>query len=78
MSTAVVNTRDCNVEVAYRLLQRDGDWQVYEVMIEGVSLVNNYRTQFHTIISQESYDVLIKQLKLKLEQARAATPSKGS
>ena len=70
--TAVVNKRDLNVEVVYRLLQRDGDWQVYEVMIEGVSLVNNYRTQFHNIISQESYEALMKKLKLKLAQERAA------
>jgi phospholipid transport system substrate-binding protein len=75
--TAVVNKRDLNVEVVYHLLQRNGDWQVYDVMIEGVSLVNNYRTQFHNIISQESYEALIKKLKLKLEQERAAAPIKG-
>jgi len=70
--TAVVNKRDLNVEVEYRLLQRGGDWQVYDVVIEGVSLVNNYRTQFHNIISQESYEALVKKLKLKLAQERAA------
>jgi phospholipid transport system substrate-binding protein len=69
--TAVVNKRDLNVEVEYKLLQRDGDWQVYDVIIEGVSLVNNYRTQFHNIVSQESYEALVKKLKLKLEQERA-------
>src|SRR5712692_7580059 len=70
--TAVVNKRDLNDEVVYCLLHGDGDWQVYEVMIEGVSLVNNYRTQFHNIISQESYEALMKKLKLKLAQERAA------
>jgi phospholipid transport system substrate-binding protein len=69
--TAVVNKRDLNVEVEYKLLQRDGDWQVYDVIIEGVSLVNNYRTQFHNIVSQESYEALVKRLKLKLQQERA-------
>jgi phospholipid transport system substrate-binding protein len=69
--TAVVNKRDLNVEVEYKLLQRNGDWQVYDVVIEGVSLVNNYRTQFHNIVSQESYEALIKKLKLKLQQERA-------
>jgi len=69
--TAVVNKRDLNVEVVYRLLQRDGNWQVYDVIIEGVSLVNNYRTQFHNIVSQESYEALVKRLKLKLQQERA-------
>ena len=70
--TAVVNKRDLNVEVEYRLLQRDGDWQVYDVVIEGVSLINNYRTQFHNIVSQESYEALMKKLKRKLEQERAS------
>lgn len=75
--TTVVNKRDLNVEVEYRLLQRAGNWQVYDVVIEGVSLVNNYRTQFHNIISQESYEALVKKLKLKLEQERAVAPVKS-
>ena len=75
--TEIVVKRDTNVDVEYRLLRRDGNWQVYDVVIEGVSLVNNYRTQFNNIISQESYDALIKKLKLKLEQERVASPIKG-
>ena len=75
--TEIVIKRDANVEVEYRLLRRDGNWQIYDVVIEGVSLVNNYRTQFNNIVSQESYDALMKKLKLKLEQERAASPIKG-
>ena len=41
----IVNQRDLNVDIEYRLLQRSGNWEVYDVVIEGVSLVNNYRTQ---------------------------------
>ena len=55
MRTEIVVQRDANVEVVYQLLRRDGNWQVYDVVIEGVSLVNNYRTQFNSIISRESY-----------------------
>lgn len=75
--TAVINKRDLNVEIEYKLLQRNGTWQVYDVVIEGVSLVNNYRTQFHNILSQESYAALVKKLQLKLQQERAAAPIKG-
>jgi len=75
--TEIVIKRDANVEVEYRLLRRDGNWQIYDVVIEGVSLVNNYRTQFNNIVSQESYDALMKKLKLKLEQERVASPIKG-
>jgi phospholipid transport system substrate-binding protein len=76
--TEIVVKRDANVEVEYKLLRRDGSWQIYDIIIEGVSLVNNYRTQFHNIVSQESYEALVKKLKVKLEQERAAvSPSKG-
>ena len=74
--TEIIIKRDANVEVEYRLLRREGNWQVYDVVIEGVSLVNNYRTQFNNIVSQESFDALMKKLKLKLEQERVASPIK--
>jgi phospholipid transport system substrate-binding protein len=69
--------RDLNVEVEYRLLQRDGNWQVYDVVIEGVSLVNNYRTQFNKIIRQGSYETLVKQMQQKLEQEEAVEGRKN-
>jgi len=70
--TEVVNPRDLNFEIDYRLAKRDGNWEVYDIIIEGVSLVNNYRTQFSKIVSQESYEGLVKKLKLKIEQEEAA------
>ena len=73
----VVNEKDLNFEIEYRLLKRGGNWEAYDIVIEGVSLVNNYRTQFNKIISQESYTALVKKLKLKLEQEEAVQQSKG-
>ena len=76
--TEVASKRgEASVSVEYRLLRRDGRWQVYDVIIEGVSLVNNYRTQFNNIVSKESYEALVKKLQLKLEQERAGSSSKG-
>ena len=72
----IANPRDLNVEVEYRLLPRDNNWEVYDVVIEGVSLVNNYRTQFNKIILEGSYANLVKQMKLKLEQEQAVTDKK--
>jgi phospholipid transport system substrate-binding protein len=72
----IVNKRDMNVEVEYRLLQRDGNWAVYDVVIEGVSLVNNYRTQFNKIITESSYENLVKQMKLKLDQENSLSDGK--
>lgn len=71
--TEIVQKGDQNIDVEYRLLKRNGDWQVYDVVIERVSLVNNYRTQFNKILLQESYEALIKKMKLKSEQLQAAT-----
>jgi phospholipid transport system substrate-binding protein len=73
----IVNQRDMNVDVEYRLLQRNGNWEVYDIVIEGVSLVNNYRTQFNKIIQESSYANLIKQMKLKLEQEKAGAGTKN-
>jgi phospholipid transport system substrate-binding protein len=72
--TVITNRLGSQVEVEYRLLRRDGTtpWEVYEIVIEGVSLINNYRTQFNNIIHRTSYDGLVKQLRLKQEQEEAA------
>jgi phospholipid transport system substrate-binding protein len=72
--TVITNRLDSQIEVEYRLLQRDGNtpWEVYDIVIEGVSLINNYRTQFNNIIHRTSYDGLVKQLRLKQEQEEAA------
>jgi phospholipid transport system substrate-binding protein len=75
--TEIVNERDAPVTVEYRLLHKDGDWKVYDIVIEGVSLVNNYRTQFNTIITKDSYAGLVKQMRLKLDQENAASAQKG-
>jgi phospholipid transport system substrate-binding protein len=70
--TEIENPNDANFEVDYRLLKRDSNWEVYDIIIEGVSLVNNYRTQFNKVIRQESYEALVNKLKLKIEQEDAA------
>lgn len=71
--TTIVKERDQNIGVEYRLVKRNGDWKVYDVVIERVSLVSNYRTQFNKILLQESYEALIKKMKLKSEQLQAVT-----
>jgi phospholipid transport system substrate-binding protein len=71
VGTEIVNPNDLNVAVDYRLFKRNDNWEAYDINIEGVSLVNNYRTQFNKIISQESYEGLVKKLKLKIAQEEA-------
>ena len=73
IQSVVTNPLDSQIEVEYRLLQRDASqpWEVYDIVIEGVSLINNYRTQFNNIIHRTSYEGLVKQLRLKQEQEEA-------
>jgi phospholipid transport system substrate-binding protein len=50
---------------------------VYDIVIEGLSLANNYRTQFNTIIVQDSYAALVKRMRLKLGQEQAISSQQG-
>ncbi|HYM38160.1 MAG TPA: ABC transporter substrate-binding protein [Nitrospiraceae bacterium] len=56
------------IPLDYRLLNKGGDWRVYDVVVDGVSLVSNYRGQFAKIIRTSGYDDLVKQLREKSDQ----------
>ena len=75
--TEIGNPRDAPATVEYRLLHKEGDWKVYDLVIEGISLVNNYRTQFNTIITKDSYAGLVKQMRLKRDQENAVSGQTG-
>jgi phospholipid transport system substrate-binding protein len=63
----IVTKKNKDILVEYRLKKEGNHWLIYDVSIMGVSLVNNYRTQFNSIISQSSYENLVKKLKEKAE-----------
>jgi phospholipid transport system substrate-binding protein len=66
--TRLVTRTGTEVPIDYRM-QQDGDrWRAYDVLIEGVSLVANYRSQFNRIITQSGYPELLKKLKSKQEE----------
>lgn len=52
----------------YRLLSKSGDWHVYDIILDGVSLVANYRGQFNKIIHSSGYDDLVEKLRTKSEK----------
>ena len=66
VNVRIMTQKGQEISVEYRLRKKGNDWLIYDVSIEGVSLVNNYRTQFNSIISQSSYASLVKQLKAKV------------
>jgi phospholipid transport system substrate-binding protein len=69
VDTKVVTEKNTEIPIQYRMLNENGKWMVYDVSIEGVSLINNYRNQFSSIIHQKSYEELVKKLKNKEQQS---------
>jgi phospholipid transport system substrate-binding protein len=67
VKTVVVTSQSVEIPIDYRLIQRSNDWKVYDVIIEGVSLVNNYRKQFAQIIRSSSYESLVERLRKKVD-----------
>ena len=65
VKTRIVTKQGNEVPVDYRLSREKDRWRVYDVIIEGVSLVANYRTQFNKIIQTSSYDDLVKRMRAK-------------
>lgn len=61
-------TESIEIPIEYRMYKTDGDqWMVYDLVIEGVSLVANYRSQFDQILQKDSYEKLVADLKKKVE-----------
>ncbi len=56
------------VNVDYKLIRGGGEWRVYDIVVEGVSLIKNYRSQFARIIHQDSFDTLMEKLNAKVDK----------
>ncbi len=65
--TRIITRQGSEIPVDYRMLRRGERWLAYDVVIEGVSLVANYRTQFNKIIQGSSYAELVKRLRDKAQ-----------
>jgi phospholipid transport system substrate-binding protein len=67
----IVTKKNQEIPINYRLQRASSNWEIYDVIVEGVSLVNNYRTQFSRIIRTSSYEQLVKKMQMKLEGEEA-------
>ena len=67
VKTEVVR-KSSTIGVDYKLIQENGNWQVYDFVIEGVSMIRNYRSQFTKIIRRDSYEVLVQKLTEKINE----------
>lgn len=68
IQTTVVRKNE-DIPIYYRAILKDGEWRVYDVVIEGVSLINNYRTQFREILSNKPPEALLETLRKKMEKS---------
>jgi phospholipid transport system substrate-binding protein len=73
VKTRIVTKGGAEVPVDYRMIKRAERWLVYDVVIEGVSLIANYRSQFNKIIQTSSYAELVKKMKVKQDEFIEAT-----
>lgn len=70
--------KDDNVAVNYKLIRLNGDWKVYDFVVEGVSLIKNYRSQFSKIIRSESYKALIEKMTAKTNELDSVSEKPGT
>ena len=66
VSVRIVTKKDTEISVRYKVKKDGDDWLVYDISIERVSLINNYRKQFNSIIIRSSYKDLVDKLKEKV------------
>lgn len=65
VKTRIITKKNVAIPILYRFIKTDRGWAVYDVVIEGISLIGNYRTQFNKIIKTESYQGLVVRMKSK-------------
>jgi len=74
VATSVLTRGGGEMGVGYRMLARDGRWMVYDVVVDGVSLVENYRAQFQKVIHRSSYPALVNEMRARItDLSRGAT-----
>ena len=59
------------IPIEYRMLRRGEQWRVYDVVIEGVSLIASYRTQFNRIIRSSSFEELVRKMRSRQDELGA-------
>jgi phospholipid transport system substrate-binding protein len=67
VKTEVVR-KNGSINVDYKLIESPSEWQVYDIVIEGVSLIKNYRSQFGKVIHNDSFDTLMDKLNAKVKE----------
>ncbi len=72
----IVTYNDKKIPITYRLYKKRDTWRGYDVLVEGISLIKNYRTQFNELMAREKPTDVIKLVKKKLEEQSSIQASK--
>jgi phospholipid transport system substrate-binding protein len=73
----IITKQGSEIPVDYRMLRKGDRWLAYDVLIEGVSLVANYRSQFNKIIQTSSFQELVKKMRAKQEEFQEQDRQQG-
>ena len=65
VDTTIVSDKREKVSINYKLHSVDKEWRVYDLVIEDISIINNYRSQFNRVIARSSFEELVRMLKEK-------------
>ena len=76
VDTKIIAKNDKQIPVSYRLALKNGEWKVYDMVIEGVSMVSNYRSQVNAILNRGSsgrdpFDVLLDKIRTNIAEAKS-------
>jgi phospholipid transport system substrate-binding protein len=64
----LILTASADIPVNYKVYQKNDKWWVYDVVIEGISLISNYRSSYQEIVKKEGFDGLIAKMKAKIKE----------
>lgn len=77
-STVHVPTEALKIELNYKLKKVDNHWKIYDVIVDGASLLNNYRYQFDKIIDKDGYATLVHRMESKMRDLQEKSQKEGS
>lgn len=69
-TSVYVKSEDIVVKLDYKLRNQDSEWKIYDVIMDGASLVDNYKYQFDRIITKNDYAELVRRMDAKLQEIR--------
>jgi len=64
----ILTSKGEEFQINYKLHRVGKEWKIYDVVVENISLISNYRSQFNRIITKTSYDELVSMMRQKLSK----------